>query len=103
MLTAPVLRIRADGAALGYCALIVGRASPAEPEIAYELLPGAHGQGYATEAAGAQVEAAFATGRGRLWSTVRSWNAPSLRVLDKLGFHHHHTTTDDDGELRWLR
>ena len=98
-----VLRTRSDGAALGYCALIVGRASLAEPELAYELLPAAHGQGYATEAAGAMVEAGFATGRSRLWSTVRAWNAPSLRVLDKLGFHRHHITTDDDGGLLWLR
>ena len=97
-----VLRTRTDRVALGYCALIVGRASLAEPEIAYELLPDAQGQGYATEAGNGLVDAAFATGRTRLWSTVRSWNVPSLRVLARLGFHRHHTTTDDDGELIWL-
>ena len=94
-----VLRTRTDGRALGYCALIVGRASLEEPEIVYELLPWAHGQGYATEASRALVEAAFATGRTRLWSTVRSWNAPSLRVLEKLDFRRCRGTTDVDGEL----
>lgn len=97
-----VLRRKPAGVPLGYCAIIVGRASLEEPELAYELLPAAHGHGYATEASTALLAAAFATGRRRIWSTVRSWNAPSFRVLEKLGFRHHRTTTDDDGELVWL-
>ena len=97
-----VLRTRQDGDALGYCAIIVGRGSLEEPEIAYELLPRAHGHGYATEASRALLDAAFATGRRRIWSTVGSWNAPSLRVLEKLGFRRDHTTTEADGELIWL-
>jgi len=74
-------RVEAD--VIGYCGLLVGRASFDEPEIAYELLRRVHGQGYATEAARAVLAAAFATGRRRLWSTVRAWNAPSLRVLEQ--------------------
>lgn len=97
-----VLRRKEDGEALGYCAIIVGRSSLDEPEIAYELLPQAQGQGYATEAARAVLDAAFATGRTRLWSTVRSWNEPSLGVLAKLGFRRDHSTSDADGELVWL-
>ena len=97
-----VLRTRTDGEALGYCALIIGRSTLEEPELAYELLPSAHGRGYATEASRALLDAAFATGRGRIWSTVRSWNAPSLRVLEKLGFRRDRTTADADGELIWL-
>jgi RimJ/RimL family protein N-acetyltransferase len=48
--------------------------------------------------------AAAATGRKRLWSTVGSWNAPSLRVLDKLGFHRDHVDPGDGsrGEVVWL-
>jgi RimJ/RimL family protein N-acetyltransferase/predicted nucleotidyltransferase len=76
----------ADGTAIGYCGLVVGQASRAEPELAFELFRWAHGQGYATEAARAVVDAADAAGTARLWSTVREWNAPSLRVLAKLGF-----------------
>jgi RimJ/RimL family protein N-acetyltransferase len=48
------------------------------------------------------VAAAAATGRRRLWSTVGSWNAPSLRVLEKLGFRRHHTTVDERGEIIYL-
>ena len=96
------LRTKPDGDPIGYCAIIIGRGSLGEPELAYELLPEAHGHGFATEASKAVLEAAFATGRNRIWSTVRSWNGPSFRVLEKLGFRRHHTTTDGDGELVWL-
>jgi RimJ/RimL family protein N-acetyltransferase len=48
------------------------------------------GHGYATEAAGAVIEAAFATGRERPWATVGIRNAPSFRVLEKNGFVAHH-------------
>ena len=93
---------RAEGDVIGYCALIVGRCSLDEPEIAYELLRRFHGRGYATEAAQALVAAAAATGRRRLWSTVGAWNAPSLRVLEKIGFRRDHTITDDRGEIVYL-
>lgn len=93
---------RAEGDTIGYCALIVGRASLDEPEIAYELLQRFHGHGYATEAARALVAAAAATGRHRLWSTVGSWNAPSLRVLEKIGFHRDHTVADERGDTVWM-
>jgi RimJ/RimL family protein N-acetyltransferase len=97
------IRRRAEGDFIGYCGLIVGRATVDEPEIAYELFQRVHGNGYATEAARAVLDAATATGRQRLWSTVGSWNTPSLRVLDKLGFERHHVTTDDRGEtVVWL-
>jgi RimJ/RimL family protein N-acetyltransferase len=82
--------------------LIVGRLTLEEPEIAYELFQRAHGHGYATEAAGAVLDAAIITGRTRLWSTVRAWNTASFRVLEKLGFERDHVSTDDRGELVWL-
>ncbi|MDX2677353.1 GNAT family N-acetyltransferase [Streptomyces sp. NY05-11A] len=97
----PVVR-RDVGDFIGYCGLTARRASVDEPEIAYELFRRVHGQGYATEAAFAVLAAAIATGRKRLWSSVRPWNAPSFRVLDKLGFQRDHVTTDDRGELVWL-
>ena len=93
---------REEGDVIGYCALVVGRATFDEPELAYELLRRFHGHGYATEAARALVGGAAATGRHRLWSTVRPWNTASLRVLDKLGFRTDHTTTDERGEVVWL-
>jgi RimJ/RimL family protein N-acetyltransferase len=73
-----------------------------EPEIAYEILPQFRGNGYATEAAGAVSEAAFATGRERLWATVGTWNAPSFRVLEKNGFHAHHNDFGDRDEFVWM-
>jgi RimJ/RimL family protein N-acetyltransferase len=98
-----VIRTKHDGEAIGYCAIIVGRGSLEEPEIAYELLPQAHGHGYATEAGQAMVEAAFGTGRTRIWSTVGSWNTPSLRVLEKLDFREDHVTQEPTaGEVIWL-
>jgi RimJ/RimL family protein N-acetyltransferase len=97
----PIQR-REEGDFIGYCGLIIGRSSLEEPEIAYELFQRVHGQGYATEAAEAVVAAAGATGRRRLWSTVGTWNTPSLRVLEKLGFARDHVSTEDNGEVVWL-
>jgi RimJ/RimL family protein N-acetyltransferase len=97
-----VLRTREAGEPLGYCGIVLGRGSLQEPELAYELLPRAHGRGYATEAAGAVLDAAFATGRTRIWATVAPWNAPSFRVLEKLGFRRDHAGTDDRGEHVWM-
>jgi RimJ/RimL family protein N-acetyltransferase len=96
------IRRRDIGDPIGYVGLLVGRASFDQPELAYELLRRAQGRGYATEASRAVVDAAFATGRSKLWSTVRPWNTASLRVLDKLEFHPDHKTTDADGEIIWL-
>lgn len=97
----PIQR-RDEGDFIGYCGLIIGRSTIEEPEIAYELFQRVHGRGYATEAAGAVLDAAIATGRKRLWSTVGAWNTPSLRVLEKLGFERDHVSTEDNGEVVWL-
>lgn len=97
-----VINRRDVGDFIGYCGLTVGRASVDEPEIAYELFRRVHGQGYATEAASAVLDAAITAGRKRLWATVRSWNAPSFRVLEKLGFERDHVSADGRGELVWL-
>ena len=85
-----LLVVEASGDPVGYCGLIAwsdaaGEPVPQEAEIAFELLARSHGNGYATEAAGAVVAAARGRYR-RLWATVRAWNEPSLRVLAKLGF-----------------
>lgn len=99
---ARVLRARVDDASpLGYVAIVIGRGTLDEPELAYELLPAAQGHGYATEGARVLLDAAFATGRSRIWSTVRAGNAPSLRVLARLGFRRDRVTVDGRGELVW--
>ncbi|MBC9715376.1 GNAT family N-acetyltransferase [Streptomyces sp. TRM66268-LWL] len=93
---------RVEGDFIGYCGLIVGRSTLEEPEIAYELFQRVHGNGYATEAARAVLEAAAVTGRERLWSTIGTWNGPSLRVVEKLGFHRDRVVTEEKaGEVAW--
>lgn len=77
---------RVEGDFIGYCGLNVGEGTVVEPEIAFELCRAAHGNGYATEAAQAVLDAGRATGRTRFWATVRSWNTASFRVLEKVGF-----------------
>jgi RimJ/RimL family protein N-acetyltransferase len=92
------IRRKEEGDIIGYCGLIIGRSTIEEPEIAYELFQRVHGNGYATEAASAVIEAAAATGRRRLWATVGSWNIASFRVLEKIGFTRHHSTWKENGE-----
>ena len=95
---------RDEPGVIGYCGLVVGSASVDEPEMAFELLRDLHGQGIATEAARAVVEAARATGRVRLWSTVRRWNTASARVLVKAGFRESGRVTPDpeNGDTIWM-
>lgn len=97
-----MIRRRPDGEALGYAAIVVGRGSLDEPELAYEVLPRAQGHGYATEAARALLDAAFDTGRLRIWATIAPKNASSLRVAEKLGFRRDHCTTEAVGEVIWM-
>ena len=72
---------------IGYVGLVADDQEPHSPELAFELLSTAHGRGYATEAGAAVVAWAREAGYDRLWATVWDWNAASLRVLEKLGFH----------------
>lgn len=74
---------RESGEVLGYCGLV---SSDRGPELAFELLQRVHGRGVATEAARAVLGWAAAAGHERIWATVWDWNAPSRRVLAKLGF-----------------
>ena len=74
------------GAVIGYCGLLREADSDPEEEFAIELLQEAHGQGFATEAARAVVAEAQALGLERVTATVWDWNAPSRRLLDRLGF-----------------
>jgi ribosomal-protein-alanine N-acetyltransferase len=75
-------------------------------EIAYGIVPGYQGRGYATEAAAALVAFAFGTGRVSL---VRAHTLPapnaSTRVLTKCGFKRIGQVEDpEDGRLwRWER
>jgi len=89
---------------LGYCGLTAGSATEEEPELAFELFRSAQGHGYATEAAESVMAMARATGRSRLWATVREWNTPSFRVLAKLDFEDSGRRTEDSvrGASVWM-
>jgi ribosomal-protein-alanine N-acetyltransferase len=75
-------------------------------EIAYGIVPSFQGRGYATEAAAALVEFAFASGQVEV---VRAHTLPeanaSTHVLRKCGFTHLGTVVDpEDGTVwRWER
>jgi RimJ/RimL family protein N-acetyltransferase len=78
---------RDTGLLIGDCGLehmvVVGRA---EVELGYDIRRDHWGRGYATEAASAVRDYAFSTlGLRRLVSLVRSGNAPSRRVAEKIG------------------
>ncbi|WP_054009150.1 GNAT family N-acetyltransferase [Cypionkella psychrotolerans] len=55
-------------------------------ELGYWLAPRAHGQGYATEAARAVLDMQFAHDESTVAAGYFEGNAPSARVLAKLGF-----------------
>ncbi|WP_431221402.1 GNAT family N-acetyltransferase [Leifsonia xyli] len=98
------VEVAETGDAVGYCGLVVGRASASQPELAYELLRGHVGHGYATEAAAAVADAAFDAGFPTVWATVATWNAPSFGVLAKLGFTATRRVGFDGGSVFvWLR
>jgi ribosomal-protein-alanine N-acetyltransferase len=81
------IELKSAGDVIGYCGLVdSGRGSDGEPELAFELLRRAWGQGYATEASIAILDWARSSGHERLWATVWDWNTASRRVLAKVGF-----------------
>ena len=79
-----VVELSLTGEAIGYCGLI--DSEQGDQELAFELLRGFWGNGYATEAARAVIAHARSTGTTRLIAGVRDWNTASRRVLAKLGF-----------------
>lgn len=81
------LALKGQPELIGYCGLGPERIDGAcIPELGFRLRPECRGKGYATEAARAVIEDAF----GRLalpevFAYVDPGNAPSRRVIDKLG------------------
>jgi RimJ/RimL family protein N-acetyltransferase len=90
---------RADGAFLGMCGLSVEHWYPDDVEIGWRIAPAAQGQGYATEAALAWRDHAFATlNLPRLISIADVPNHRSIRVMQKIGMTLDHTATLPDGD-----
>jgi RimJ/RimL family protein N-acetyltransferase len=91
-----------DGAA-GLCGLMRKPWLDA-PDLAYAFLPQHWSRGYAREAAAAVLaEARAAWGVTRVTAVVTIGNAPSLRLLDRLGFTFERLIEDPAGtQLRLL-
>ena len=109
--TATVADVWIDGFALLHLAsgTVIGMAGFKGPpaadgvvEIAYGVMPGHQGKGYATEAAQALVAYAFNTSQVRV---VRAHTLPeanaSTRVLGKCGFQRIGEVTDPEDGLVW--
>lgn len=78
--------LKTTGLPIGMCGLIKRDALP-DVDIGYAFLPEAWGQGHAREAAAACVEQARTVlGLRRLVAVVSPGNAPSIKLLQKLGF-----------------
>jgi ribosomal-protein-alanine N-acetyltransferase len=88
-----------DGAVVGHAGFHGPPEDVGRAEIGYTVLPAYRGRGYATEAAAALVAYAQAQGLSVVFATVAPGNAPSLRVVAKLGFVQTGVQIDEvDGE-----
>jgi RimJ/RimL family protein N-acetyltransferase len=76
---------RASGRLIGDCGIQLLEGGP-DVELGFHLRTSAWGRGYATEAAGACLDAAFTDlGLERVIAIVAPGNAASVRVLHKIG------------------
>lgn len=85
-----------DGLFIGWCVLAKWDPTYRSAMIGYCLADKAWGQGFATEAAGALLQWAFATlDLNRVQSGADTRNTASERVLEKLGFVREGTLRED--------
>jgi RimJ/RimL family protein N-acetyltransferase len=100
---------RADGLMVGRVeATITRRPGEAWAEIAYVFAPAHQGQGYASEATAALLQALAADGVGTVLAAVHPDNAASVRLLQRLGFEQlaapdRPMATADPGDLVFRR
>ena len=91
---------KSDGAAIGMCGVLKREALP-QPDIGFSFLPDYWSHGYALEAAQAVMRHARDTlGLGRILAITTRDNAPSMRLLDKLGFRFERMIAFGNEELR---
>jgi RimJ/RimL family protein N-acetyltransferase len=90
---------------IGQCGLqcVEGRAAACEAELAFVIDKSAWGKGYATEAARQVITYGFGPGGlERIVAVTMAVNAPSQRVLGKLGFRHADSDWIDGHELMYF-
>jgi RimJ/RimL family protein N-acetyltransferase len=91
---------KASGLFAGYAGFVRSAdvIPPDEAELIYAMLPEYRGHGLASEVAAALVDHGFvAFGLRRILATVDPLNAPSIRVIEKLGFVLSETRPDEFG------
>lgn len=75
-----------DGAVLGEVLLKLASTAALQCEVGYVFHPGYGGKGYATEAAGAMIDAGFSQlGFHRIFARLDAANAGSIGVVERLG------------------
>jgi RimJ/RimL family protein N-acetyltransferase len=80
------LAVAHDGTVVGDCSLTLDSAEHHQGEVGFIVHPDHQGRGYATEAARAMLELGFGGfGLHRITGRVEARNAPSARVLERLG------------------
>jgi RimJ/RimL family protein N-acetyltransferase len=98
-----VIERAADRVFIGWCGLVKWNPDFRSATMGYCLSDAAWGQGFATEAAGALLQWAFATlNLNRVQAQTDTRNTASGRVLEKLGFVREGTLREDcivDGEV----
>lgn len=97
-----ILRLRADGSAVGYVQATVtgqGAGEPPVADLAWVLGTASQGHGYATEAANAALQWLVADGVGVITAHVREDHAASAGVALRIGLVR--TAEVEDGEVVW--
>lgn len=69
----------------------VPNADGSEHDIGWRFRQAAWGQGFATEASGALLEALFEAGATRVFAQTMAVNQPSRSVMDRIGLQHTRT------------
>lgn len=89
--------VRRDGVMIGHAEIKPSEAVGGH-EIIYALTPAAWGSGLGTELAVALVSYGFdSLGLDEVYATVAAPNAPSLRLLSRIGFRQVRDIEEDDG------
>jgi RimJ/RimL family protein N-acetyltransferase len=87
---------------VGRSGLAFHRAWPRDPEVGWLIDTPWQGRGYATEAGAACLAHGFSLGFDRIVSICMPENAPSRRVMEKLGFRVWHELHDTKLDLTLL-
>jgi [ribosomal protein S5]-alanine N-acetyltransferase len=94
-----LVQLKVDGVPIGTCG-ILRKEWLADPDIGYAFLPSYWGRGYALEAAAAVLFHARATwSLDRIAAVVTPHNAPSIRLLEKLGMRFERTVVNPNAEV----